>query len=139
MSHFQSVEPRLENQRAAMARDLAAYYADELARDKPQEKFSLRKMIVSMSEQTFRSGESHEANVCQAAVISQGGRFDPQRVVVPWGALMSRDLNVATASAGGRLVGANTVSALDALRPYSLAARLGVTFIENQNQDVSEL
>lgn len=135
MSQFQMVDRSREQQRANTARDLAAYYT-EMAAPAPAEKFSLVKMLRSMAAESFHSGSSYEANLVEAAAISQGGRFDPQRAVVPWGALAQRDLNISTATAGGNMVGKKTTQAADVLRPYSVAARLGVTFAENQMQDL---
>lgn len=135
MSHFQTVDKSREQIRANTARELASYYS-EMSTPAPEEKFSLARMLNAMAESNFREGGSYEANVVQAATLSQGSVFDPQRAIVPWGALMSRDLTVGTAAAGGRLVGAKMSSAVDALRPFSAAARLGVTFVENQMQDL---
>jgi len=132
---FQTVDKTREHLRAATARDLANYYA-ELSAPNPAENFNLLKVLRAMSEQTFLPGSSYEANVVQAAAVSQGADFNPQSVIIPWGALAQRDLTVATPTAGGRLVGANTSQAVDALRPHCLAARLGVKFAENQMQDL---
>jgi HK97 family phage major capsid protein len=136
MSQFNMPDPIREQQRANTARELAAYYT-EMATPAPEEKFSVMKMLRAMSEQTFQSGSSYEANLVEAAVISQGRSFDPQRAVVPWAALAKRDLSAGTPSAGGNLVGRQTMTAADVLRPYSVAARLGVTVLENQMQDIA--
>ena len=135
MQAFQNPDTNREQRRAAIARDLATLYSD-LANPKPQERFSLVKMLKAMSLREFHSGNSHEANVCDAAAQAQGGAHDPQRAIVPWGALATRDLNTATSSAGGNLVGANTVGALDVLRPYSVTARMGVTAADNLLQNL---
>lgn len=136
MSQFQMVDHFREHQRAATARELAAYYT-EMAAPAVEEKFSVLKMLRAMAEQSFSSGSSYEANLVEAAVISQGRTFDPQRAVVPWGALAQRDLNASALTAGGNMVGRNTVEARDVLRPYSVAARMGVTFAPNQMQDLA--
>ncbi len=125
MSQFQMVDSSREQQRAAIARDLASFWAEMGGTPKPEENFSVMRMLNSMAEQDFHQGKSHEANVCQAAALSQGGAFDPQRAVIPWG-VFARDLNVAAPSAGGNLVGSVTSNPLDVLRPYSIVARMGV-------------
>jgi len=89
-----------------------------------------------MADQTFQPGSCYEASLCEAAAIAQGSAFNQRAAVVPWGALMQRDLSVGVPSAGGYLAGSKTTAAVDGLRPYSLAARLGCTFIENQVQDL---
>jgi HK97 family phage major capsid protein len=131
MTPFQTLDHASEQRRARLAADLARYYS-ELAHTapKPEAKFSLRRMIDSMARQEFKAGSSHEAVVVQAAALAQGSTFDPARAVVPWAVLAQRDLVTTTPSAGGFLVGTQTASALDVLRPYSVVARMGCTVIE---------
>lgn len=52
-------------------------------------------------------------------------------MVIPFWALHRRDLTVANASAGGYLVSGETPEALDTLRPWSVAARAGITVLPN--------
>lgn len=125
MSQFRMVDPFREQQRAAIARDLAAFWGEMGGAHKPEEKFSVVRMINSIAEGNFHEGKSHEANVCQAAALTQGSTFDQQRVVIPWG-VFARDLVAATPTAGGNLVGSYASSAVDVLRPYSVVARMGV-------------
>jgi len=119
-----------EHRRALMAKDLAAYYS-ELSAPRQKDRFSLGRMLDQMVNQKFRSGQSYEAEVSQAAHLSQGTQFDPQRAIVPWGALRAqRDLTASLSSAGGNLVGAAVGAAQDVLRPHWTAARLGVQVVE---------
>lgn len=131
MDHFQTLDHASEQRRARVAADLAKFYS-ELAGSapKPEAKFSLRRMIDQMAKREFKAGGSHEAVVVQAAALAQGSSFDPTRAVVPWPVLGQRDLVTTTGSAGGYLVGAQTATALDVLRPYSVVARLGCRVIE---------
>lgn len=135
MQAFQYADASRAHRLTEIARDLSMMYS-ELSSSKPPEKFSMVKMLKSMAEQEFHSGSSHEANVCDAAARAQGGTHDPQRAIVPWGALATRDLNTSTAGAGGNLVGANTVGVLDVLRPYSVTARMGLSMADNQLQNL---
>jgi HK97 family phage major capsid protein len=131
MNHFETLDAAGEQRRARVAADLAKYYSEVAhTAPKPEAKFSLRRMIDAMARREFTPGSSHEAVVVQAAALAQGSTFDPNRAVVPWPVLAQRDLTTMTAAAGGFLVGAQTVSALDALRPYSVVARLGCTVLE---------
>ena len=126
-------------ERANIARDLAQLFA-ELSAPKPEESFSVVRAIDSMAKQEFHTGRSHEANVCSALAVAQGGHHDPQRAVVPWGAF-SRDLNISTPTAGGNLVATRVNRPLDILRPFSLMARLGIRSFEDlkQNQSIPNL
>lgn len=131
---YQSLDPASEQRRAGIAASLASYYS-ELSAPKAQEKFSLRRMLNAMAARDFRQGASHEAEVVQAAALAQGrNHFDPQRAIVPWGAL--RDLTASIPSAGGNLVGAMTHNPMDVLRPFSVVARMGVSTIDGLTQDL---
>lgn len=77
------------------------------------------------------SGPEREwAKETQRIAPSRFPRDDPHRLWVPFGAL-ARDLNVASAGAGGYLVDAVTLPARDILRPWSVTLQGGVTMIES--------
>jgi hypothetical protein len=62
----------------------------------------------------------------------------PGRLHVPWSELAAtRDLNVANAGQGGYLVDVANLPAADILRPWSVTARAGVQFLENQSGQIA--
>jgi HK97 family phage major capsid protein len=138
MSHFNMLDKASDQRRASVARDLAAYYANELAQEKPKERFSLLKCLDQMATGTFTSGSSWESTVSEAATRAQGGAPQPHQAIIPWAVFTQyqRGLTAAAPSAGGNLIGGKTGTALDALRPYSVAARMGITSVENQAQNM---
>lgn len=135
-SIFPTLTPEAEGRRAQIAADLSKFYAEMAgAAPKKQERFSLTRLIRSMDDDNL--GSSYEAGVCQAAAIAQGRMWqDSRSQIVPWGALMSRDLVTSVPSSGGNLVAARTINPLDVLRPYSVVARMGVSKVENLTQDL---
>ena len=131
MNHFQTLDHASEQRRAHVAADLARYFSElSGAAPKPEAKFSLRRLVDSMAKREFRVGGSHEAVVVQAAALAAGASFNPNSATVPWSVLAQRDLVTTTATAGGHLVAAQTVTALDVLRPFSVVARLGCRVVE---------
>jgi HK97 family phage major capsid protein len=134
---FQPIDKFHESGRASYERNLQKLYP-ELGAPKAAEKFSMVRMLNDMALRQFHAGTSHEASLCDAAARAQGGEHDPQRAIVPWGALLQqRDLNTSVTTAGGHLVGGRTIGALDVLRPYSVAARMGIRALENNMQSVT--
>jgi HK97 family phage major capsid protein len=64
------------------------------------------------------------------ALAATGDRtHDPTSFTIPWHELR-RDLSVANAGQGGLLTATETMTAADALRPWSVTARAGITVVE---------
>ena len=119
-----------ESVRANIARELAAFYTElSGTADKPAPRFSLSRVLESMAHPNGLSA-GHEKEVCGATAIVAGETFDRHRVLIPLHAL-TRDLTVATATAGGYLVGTDVGDPVDALRPWSVAAQAGITVVPN--------
>ena len=119
-----------ESVRANIARELAAYYTElSGTADKPPPRFSLARVLESMAHPNGLSS-GWEKEVCGATAIVAGETFDRHRVLVPLHAL-TRDLTVATASAGGHLVGTENGDPVDVLRPWSVVAQAGITVMPN--------
>ena len=89
--------------------------------------FSFRRLIDGMANGGKVTGL--EAEVLQESARAAGVQFEPNRVLIPWAAF-SRNLTVGVASAGGYLVGTEVGEAVDVLRPFSVTARMGVTYFE---------
>jgi HK97 family phage major capsid protein len=88
--------------------------------------FSFRRMFAGMQAGHL---DGLEREVLEQSARDARENFDPQRVRVPW-ALFGRDLTAATANAGGYLVATDVGAAVDVLRPWSVTARAGLTFLE---------
>ena len=131
---FALLDPVTEARRAELADTVGRSGAfSEFPRPPQPERFSLLKLIDSMATGAIADEKSsYEASVVRMAATLQGSYFDPSRVVVPWGVIAGRrDLAAAGApSAGGFVVGSNTVTALDVLRPFSATARMGLSSVE---------
>lgn len=135
MSQFDTLDPVREARRANVARDLASFYAEMASPEKKQERFSIARLITAMAENKLQG--TYEGGVCRAAELSQGREWsDTRSQIVPFGALLSRDLTASTPSAGGNLVGSGPVSAMDILRPFSVVARMGVTLADRLTTDL---
>lgn len=76
----------------------------------------------------LRSGP--EAEFFQEVARARGESFDPHRTILPIGCL-SRDLNVAQATAGGYLLGSNIHETSDLLRPWSIVLQGGAIVEEH--------
>lgn len=132
---FQPLDQASEFRRANVAKDLASFYAEMSGTAKPQQRFSLARLVNAMNDGKL-SG-CYEADVCKAAAISQGRMWEDSRTqIVPWGALMSRDLTVGSSTYGGNLVGSKTASPMDILRPFSVVARMGVSVVDRLTQNL---
>lgn len=133
---FQPVELQREQSRATVQAAMASMFP-ELATKNTTEKFSFVRALNDMALQQFHAGSSHEANIADANARAHGGTHDPQRARFPWSAFLQRDLVTTTPSAGGNLVASKVVGALDVLRPYSVVARMGISVLENNMQNLS--
>lgn len=120
-----------EDVRRSLARELSRYYHElSDADERPVPRFSLARVIEQMSHETgLRDG--YERELCGATATAAGEGFDRHRVLIPLQALATRDLTVASASGGGYLVGTDTGSPIDVLRPWSVVAEAGVTVLPN--------
>ncbi len=100
--------------------------------------FSLSRLFSCMAEDKL---DGFEREYLQESLMVQGkgNTFDPHRVEIPLIGLsdpsydlgsLKRDLIASSASAGGYLVGTGVAPAADILRPWSVAARAGITFMQ---------
>lgn len=124
--------------RASIARELASYYA-ELAGtdDKPAPRFSLARALECASRPDGGLRDGYEREVCGAAALMQGETFDGHRLMIPFGALATRDLTAASAAAGGYLVSTATAEPVDVLRPWSVVASAGITMLPGLRENIS--
>src|SRR5450631_4515756 len=91
-----------------------------------QQDFSLAAMINGMADKNI---PGYERGILEATADRAGKEFDPQRVSLPWELMATsglgrqqRDMNVATSTLGGYLVGTAVASPLDILRGFSVVA-----------------
>ena len=133
--HQPQVHVNLSQQHIAGA--LAQYYQGQARRKEPT--FSLASMFRAMANEEFREGGSYEADVCRAASRAANGYFDPRNPIVPFDALLSRDLSVMVGgpSAGGFIVGTQPQSPMEPLRDWSLVGRMGCTMLTGLQQNVT--
>ncbi len=119
--------------RGDTVREFRAQLVKRLALREHGGTFSFGRMLEGM-----RGGKltGIEAETLQETAKLARLTFDPQRVVIPWG-LFARDLVAGTGAAGGYLVGTGVGEALDILRPWSVAARAGITIYENLRESIT--
>lgn len=100
-------------------------------------RYSLARTMQALSNGEPLSGLEAEVQEVFGGDHTPGYRFGCN-ATLPWGVLAAgqRDLNVATPSAGGNLVGWNVGPAADVLRPYSVATRAGMTVLSELKGDV---
>lgn len=112
-------------QRSGIAAQLASFYA-ELAGTaaKPAPRFSLARAVEQMATGGLKTG--YEKEVASAAAMIVGATHDPSRILLPW-SVFTRDLLVS--NTGQYLAPVDNLGPLDALRPFSVAARLGITVL----------
>jgi HK97 family phage major capsid protein len=100
--------------------------------------FSMARAIRGMVENHH---DGIEREMLQEAARQAGAEpYDaahPRRIVLPWSYFV-RDLQVATGAGGGYLAATSVNEALDILRPWSVAARAGVTVIERLRDSVTQ-
>lgn len=100
-------------------------------------RYSLARTMQALSNGEPLSGLEAEVQEVFGGDHTPGYRFGCN-ATLPWGVLAGgqRDLNVATPSAGGNLVGWNVGPAADVLRPYNVATRAGMTVLSELKGDV---
>ncbi|MCC7325568.1 MAG: phage major capsid protein [Burkholderiales bacterium] len=129
--------PTIHEARRQIAEVLAHHYAEaasSLDRDPPR--FSLARLLADMAG---GPRADYERETVDAAQLAHGGTWhgDPHRAVIPWSALSQRTMATTPGSKGGYLAGVDVGAASQALRPWSVTARAGVTFLENLKADVA--
>ena len=132
LEHYRAVDPHrvtpnVDSARLQIAKTLADFYG-ELAGTaaKPAPRFSLTRAINEMANGGLKTG--YEREVCSGAAMIAGGTFDMNRIIVPW-PVFHRDLLVS--NSGGYLAPVDNLSPIDALRPFSVVARLPITLLQN--------
>jgi hypothetical protein len=88
--------------------------------------FSFARMVDCMANGKLTGAERE---LLQESARHAQETFDETRVRLPW-SLFARDLSTASGSAGAFLVATETGEAFDVLRPWSVAARAGVSIVE---------
>ena len=135
MSQFELLNAPEEARRAAIAADLAGFYAEMSGPQKKEPPFNLARLVNKMN-----SGElsgTYEGGVCQKAAIEQGREWrDPRSQIVPWAALMNRGLSVDVPSRGGNLIGSSLATPMDVLRQFSVTMRMGVSTVAGLTQNL---
>lgn len=132
-----NIAPHKDPVRASLARTLADYYHELSGFDgKPPPRFSLARAVREAGTQLGLS-DGYEHEVCSAAVLLSGTRdfVDGHRLNIPLSAL--RTLTTQPGSQGGYLVGTQTASPIDVLRPYSVIAEAGINMIEGLVNNVA--
>ncbi len=127
----------------AILNEITAYHASRLhafeSESRARKAASDRHLPARISraiEQMMRDGLSGAERewAQETARLVPGRNFDPHRLFIPFSAFR-RDLNVASAGAGGYLVDAATLPARDILRPWSVTLQGGVTVAESLMSD----
>lgn len=129
--------PTTDPARAAIARTLADYYHELSGFDgKPPPRFSLARAIREAGTR-LGLGTGYEHEVCSAAALLTDAQafVDGHRLTIPLTAL--RTLTASPGANGGYLVGTETSSPIDVLRPYSVVAEAGVNVIERLQNNVA--
>lgn len=88
--------------------------------------FQIRRLLEYAGDPNKLDGFERE----QAAEWG-GEDFRPGAYRIPWAELVTRDLNVTSATAGGFMVNTDVLPASDILRPWSVTARAGINIVEN--------
>lgn len=108
-----------------------------LAKERRDAGFSLAHLIgVCASGRGVVAGELEYEACAEAAELAKRAH-DAQRPLVPWRALARRDLTTATPGGGGYLVNTAVGDAVDVLRPWSVAARAGVSILSGLQSNLS--
>jgi HK97 family phage major capsid protein len=121
----------------AAASVAARTYPRELGSLAPHtQSISIGRAINSIIEGRWGLEDTPEY-VLHCATAAACGRKDltERTLLLPWGAMATRDLIAGTASAGGNLVGAMVLGARDVLRSFSTVVGMGCTIQENAVQD----
>ena len=92
-----------------------------------REAFSLASVVRQLTAAGL--GGSFEAELLQDVATEAGRSFDASRPIIPWSLLGRRDMTVAGVSGSEILVDSDVTTAVDILRPVSVTARAGVTFL----------
>ena len=98
-------------------------------------RFSIVRTVRCMSERGLRDGI--EAEIGQEMSRQAGTAYDPNRVLLPWGALMGdRAMIVGTGASGGYLADGLEVTIGEALRGYSVAFDAGIATLSGLTVNV---
>ena len=104
-----------------------ADYTREQRQHRQARQFSLARVISEIAEDHgLRDGLEFE--ICTEAARGQLGGLDRHRPIVPW-SVLARDASVA--GTGGYFLSEDVAPAVDALRPWSVVVKAGVTVMPN--------
>ena len=122
--------------RSHIVKELAEQEAKMRRAQKHSEPFNFQRMLTTMAGSGQLTKDCPEAAACERAANLAGEEFNPHSPVVPWAAFARRDLTVSNVVGGKTLVGADTAEAADVLRPFSLAARLGIEIVQQDKNNL---
>jgi HK97 family phage major capsid protein len=112
---------------------LSSYTHDQKLQRLARE-FSVARLVGQLSEEDgLRDGPEYE--LCTEAARGELGGLDRRRPIIPWSVFQQRDATVA--GTGGYLVGVDSAEAVDALRPWSVAARAGITIMSGLRNNMT--
>ena len=107
---------------------LAATAAPDSRYDALARRFSISRLMDRAAH--MRPYDGTDAEYLQEVAHRAGRTYDPGAPIIGWDALATRADTVGAGNAGGFLVGTDTLSAADALRPTTVTVQLGATVID---------
>ena len=145
LEHIGEGKSLAEFQNAVMARMTSAHTTDATGSagaiglsEKEAGRYSMFRAINALSDPTggALANAGFELEVHRAMEKKLGRSAEKNRILVPY-EVQKRDLTVATASAGGYLVGTQNMSFIEIARARSVAMRMGATSLPNMSGNVT--
>ncbi len=110
--------------------------ADQRRAEQTFHNYSLSKVLRHAMSGERLDGFEAEVEKQFGGSVGTQSRHGPT-ITVPWGVLAGqRDLNIASPTAGGYLVGSSMGPAADVLRPYNVATRAGMSVLSGLRTDI---
>lgn len=108
--------------------------------DRERSAFSVDRVISKLANEAFHNRSCFESELLEDCARSAGFDFDSSRPQIPWALLTprgKRDMTAAGASGSNYLVDSPVASAAQALAPWSVTARAGLTVLEGLTGNAS--
>jgi HK97 family phage major capsid protein len=120
--------------RAQLFGALAKHYSElEPLEDPAYEKFSIARLLLACAQR--RPLPKREDEIVRGAALMSEQVFEPDRFLVPLGAIAVRALATTPGPKGGFGVGVTTADPADVLLPWSVVASAGATILSNLREN----
>ncbi len=100
--------------------------------DREHRAFSVSNLIDQLASDT----RGYESEMIQDVTARAGQSFNPQRPIIPWSLLATRDMSASGTSGSQYLTDTAALAPADILRPWSVTMRSGLTVVDGLRSNI---